>query len=111
MCPRARLLLGDRDAATEDPPTSGFPRPVRSTPASAAAPAEPAPLATPPVRKLAKDLGIDLAAVTATRQDGVISRADVENAVAAKGSAPKSGRGQAYDPATREHRIPVKGIR
>jgi pyruvate dehydrogenase E2 component (dihydrolipoamide acetyltransferase) len=49
--------------------------------------------------------------LTATRQDGVISRADVENAVAAKGSAPKSGRGQAYDPATREHRIPVKGIR
>jgi len=84
---------------------------VEPAPASAAASAEPAPLATPPVRKLAKDLGIDLAAVTATRQDGVISRADVENAVAAKGSAPKSGPGQAYDPATREHRIPVKGIR
>ncbi len=99
--------------------TAATSRRKRRQPASA--PAEPvppqapplaqAPLATPPVRKLAKDLGIDLAAVTATRQDGVISRADVENAVAAKGSAPKSGPGEAYDPATREHRIPVKGIR
>jgi pyruvate dehydrogenase E2 component (dihydrolipoamide acetyltransferase) len=88
-----------------------------------------APLATPPVRKLAKDLGIDLRTVTATRPDGVISRADVESAHAgtsalagvvtagatgapadAGGSAP--GRtAVAYDPATRETRVPVKGVR
>ena len=84
---------------------------VDPAPASAAVPADHAPLATPPVRKLAKDLGVDLAAVSATRQDGVISRADVENAVAAKGSTASSGSGPAYDPATREHRVPVKGIR
>ena len=69
----------------------------------------PAPLAAPPVRKLAKDLGVDLAALQATRPDGVISRADVENAAAATGSAAAAKR--AYDPSTREHRIPVKGIR
>lgn len=84
---------------------------VDPAPVPTAAPADHAPLATPPVRKLAKDLGIDLAAVTATRQDGVISRADVENAVAARGSVARSGQGPAYDPATREHRVPVKGIR
>ena len=84
---------------------------VDHAPASAAVPADHAPLATPPVRKLAKDLGVDLAAVSATRQDGVISRADVENAVAAKGSTASPGSGPAYDPATREHRVPVKGIR
>ncbi|MGW2836965.1 dihydrolipoamide acetyltransferase family protein [Streptomyces sp. NPDC001493] len=38
------------------------------------------PLAKPPVRKLAKDLGIDLAAVTPTGPDGVITRDDVHAA-------------------------------
>ena len=74
-----------------------------------------APLATPPVRKLAKELGIDLTAVTATRPDGVISRSDVENASAAghpaehvaTSGAPPAG----YDPATRELRVAVKGVR
>ena len=74
-----------------------------------------APLATPPVRKLAKELGIDLTAVTATRPDGVISRSDVENASAAEhpaehvatSGAPPAG----YDPATRELRVAVKGVR
>jgi len=72
-----------------------------------------APLATPPVRKLAKELGIDLAQVTATRPDGVISRSDIENASAAKHpdqAAPAVLAGS-YDPATRELRVPVKGIR
>ena len=35
------------------------------------------PLAKPPVRKLAKDLGVDLAAVTPTGEGGVVTRADV----------------------------------
>nr|MDQ3358148.1 2-oxo acid dehydrogenase subunit E2 [Actinomycetota bacterium] len=38
----------------------------------------PRPLAKPPVRKYAKDLGVDLSAVTPTREDGVITRADVD---------------------------------
>jgi 2-oxoisovalerate dehydrogenase E2 component (dihydrolipoyl transacylase) len=37
------------------------------------------PLAKPPVRKLAKDLGVDLAAVTGTGPQGTITRADVES--------------------------------
>jgi len=40
------------------------------------------PLAKPPVRKLAKDLGVDLATVTPSGPDGVITREDVHAAVA-----------------------------
>ncbi|HEY9331100.1 MAG TPA: biotin/lipoyl-containing protein, partial [Streptomyces sp.] len=45
-----------------------------------AAVAEARPLAKPPVRKLAKDLGIDLATVTPTGDGGVITREDVHAA-------------------------------
>ncbi|TWV45051.1 2-oxo acid dehydrogenase subunit E2, partial [Streptomyces misionensis] len=38
------------------------------------------PLAKPPVRKLAKDLGVDLATVTPSGPDGVITREDVHAA-------------------------------
>ena len=51
--------------------------------------------AKPPVRKLAKDLGVDLAAVRATGPDGVVTREDVEQAVS-------SGR--------EERREPVRGV-
>ncbi len=69
-----------------------------------------APLAAPPVRKLAKDLGIELGTVRSGRADGVISRSDVENAVAAKttGAAAATSVGTS---GPRERRIPVKGVR
>jgi 2-oxoisovalerate dehydrogenase E2 component (dihydrolipoyl transacylase) len=67
-------------------------------------------LAKPPVRKLAKSLGVDLADVPATGPAGTISRADVEGAAnglpvqaAATGSAVAVGR--------RETRIPIRGVR
>lgn len=66
-------------------------------------------LAKPPVRKLAKDLGIDLSQVTATGPSGIITRADVEAYAtqASSGVAPQiSGSGGAQDT-----RIPVKGVR
>ncbi|TQM35904.1 dihydrolipoamide acetyltransferase family protein [Pseudonocardia cypriaca] len=47
-----------------------------------------APLAKPPVRKLAKDLGVDLRSVSGSGEGGVITRADVEAAVAPAPSAP-----------------------
>ncbi|MFJ9702218.1 dihydrolipoamide acetyltransferase family protein [Streptomyces fradiae] len=53
---------------------------------NAPAPAAPAPqarpLAKPPVRKLAKDLGVDLATVTPSGPDGIITRDDVHQAAA-----------------------------
>ncbi|WP_369272230.1 dihydrolipoamide acetyltransferase family protein [Streptomyces sp. R11] len=83
------------------------------------------PLAKPPVRKLAKDLGVDLATVTPTGPDGIITREDVHAAVApaapaaepvpqaapaAAPVAPAPVAAATYDTA-RETRIPVKGVR
>jgi pyruvate dehydrogenase E2 component (dihydrolipoamide acetyltransferase) len=62
-------------------------------------------LAKPPVRKLAKTLGIDLSALTPTGPHGTISRADVESAAQAP-ERPSPAR-----PAGRETRIPIKGVR
>ncbi|MGQ4486492.1 dihydrolipoamide acetyltransferase family protein [Streptomyces sp. SAS_281] len=77
------------------------------------------PLAKPPVRKLAKDLGIDLATVTPTGADGVITREDVHAAATpAEPVAPSAPSVEPVVPAAepvpagaRETRIPVKGVR
>ncbi|MBT2424986.1 2-oxo acid dehydrogenase subunit E2 [Streptomyces sp. ISL-112] len=80
------------------------------------------PLAKPPVRKLAKDLGIDLATVVPTGKDGIITREDV-HAAAAPVVAPEAPVPSASAPVTaeapaaavpasaRETRIPIKGVR
>jgi pyruvate dehydrogenase E2 component (dihydrolipoamide acetyltransferase) len=62
-------------------------------------------LAKPPVRKLAKTLGVDLGSVPATGPHGTISRADVEHA--AEAAAP----GPVRRPGARESRVPIKGVR
>lgn len=81
------------------------------------------PLAKPPVRKLAKDLGIDLATVTPTGVGGVITREDVHAAATPETpavpsvpepsvEAPAPVQAVAPVPAgARETRIPVKGVR
>ncbi|MFP1625927.1 dihydrolipoamide acetyltransferase family protein [Streptomyces sp. 5K101] len=82
-----------------------------------AAPARPRPLAKPPVRKLAKDLGIDLETVTPTGPDGIITREDVHAAAApAPVAAPEPVAPGAPAPVSvpagaRETRIPIKGVR
>lgn len=72
-------------------------------------------LAKPPVRKLAKDLGVDLQSVIATGEGGIVTRADVEEASAPAplpeehGSLrpqPLEGQGTGG-----ETRIPIKGVR
>ena len=70
------------------------------------------PKATPPVRKLAKDLGLDLASITPTGADGVRTRDDVLKASAASGITGASE----TDIETARHdggelRIPIKGVR
>ncbi|TQS28146.1 dihydrolipoamide acetyltransferase family protein [Microbispora sp. KK1-11] len=65
-------------------------------------------LAKPPVRKLAKDLGVDLTTLTGTGPQGSITRADVEAAVAAPAPVPAAARREA---GAREERIPVRGVR
>ncbi|MFF4216780.1 dihydrolipoamide acetyltransferase family protein [Streptomyces nondiastaticus] len=97
-----------------------------AAPAEQAAPAAQAqaasvgarPLAKPPVRKLAKDLGVDLASVVPSGADGIVTREDVHAAASAAtapvaeepvavAGAPAAG----ADLAARETRIPVKGVR
>ncbi|MGQ0838419.1 dihydrolipoamide acetyltransferase family protein [Actinokineospora sp.] len=69
------------------------------------------PLAKPPVRKLAKDLGVDLRSLAVA--GGVITRADVERAAAVPAShhqdiaVPVA----AAAPGARERRVPIKGVR
>ncbi|NHD16279.1 MULTISPECIES: dihydrolipoamide acetyltransferase family protein [unclassified Actinopolyspora] len=66
------------------------------------------PPAKPPVRKLAKDRGVDLRSLTGSGSEGVITREDVERAAAgAESPAPAP----AADSGAREHRVPVKGVR
>jgi len=76
-------------------------------------------LAKPPVRKFAKDLGVDLSQVTGSGEGGIVSRADVE-AYAAGGSAAASVNGAGSSTyvapvfsaaGEREMRIPIKGVR
>jgi 2-oxoisovalerate dehydrogenase E2 component (dihydrolipoyl transacylase) len=73
-------------------------------------------LAKPPVRKLARDLGVDLTAIVGTGPGGTITRADIEGAAAGvtvteTATAPSLTPAPAFDPATREQRIPIKGVR
>ena len=71
-------------------------------------------LAKPPVRKLAKDLGVDLSTVVPSGEGGVVTRSDVE---AAAGGAPQPvgerhrQRRTARSRASGRRRVPVKGVR
>ncbi|MEO8105677.1 MAG: dihydrolipoamide acetyltransferase family protein [Actinomycetes bacterium] len=62
----------------------------------------------PPVRRLAKQLGIDLATVRPTGVDGTVTRGDVE-AVASLQLADVSPR-SSDRPAASDHRDPVRGV-
>ncbi|MCW2793369.1 MAG: pdhC 1, partial [Nocardioides sp.] len=84
-------------------------------PARATSPSEARALAKPPVRKLAKDLGVDLGSCTASGPNGTVTRADVE---AAAGGARSVVEEVAQRPSrnpvqqgTRETREPIKGVR
>jgi pyruvate dehydrogenase E2 component (dihydrolipoamide acetyltransferase) len=83
------------------------------------------PLAKPPVRKLAKELGIDLATVVPTGPNGVVTREDIRAAAAPPARLPSTEgpaeaaeateAAQAAEPVPhgreREVRVPVKGVR
>jgi 2-oxoisovalerate dehydrogenase E2 component (dihydrolipoyl transacylase) len=70
-------------------------------------------LAKPPVRKLAKDLGIDLATVTATGPGGIITRADVESHAASSAQPVAVAAVVEAAPVVSgvgDTRIPIKGV-
>ncbi|MGZ8745335.1 MAG: dihydrolipoamide acetyltransferase family protein, partial [Nocardioides sp.] len=84
--------------------------PEEAVPATSArnlAPVEERVLAKPPVRKLAKDLGVDLAGVTPTGPNGTVSREDVEGSASASPAAVSTG----STSGGRETREPIKGVR
>jgi len=83
--------------------------PEESVPSTSARVSEPGDLrvlAKPPVRKLAKDLGVDLSTVTGTGPHGSITRADLEGA----GSGHPHPK-HAAPVGDRETREPIKGVR
>jgi pyruvate dehydrogenase E2 component (dihydrolipoamide acetyltransferase) len=116
-----------RKAAAPDQATTV---PVQAAPAPVpVAPVTPAPapaangraagpvLAKPPVRKLAKDLGVDLATLTGSGPLGSITREDVQQAANGTPAAAEpltvvaSATAAASFGADREQRIPIKGVR
>ncbi|MGS2614019.1 dihydrolipoamide acetyltransferase family protein [Micromonospora sp. LZ34] len=140
---RTAVLVGygPRTTAAKRRPRKGD-VPAQAQPATAAAapvqPAPPAPveatppagrnghpgaapgglvLAKPPVRKLAKDLGVDLATLTGSGPLGSITREDVQRAAADATAAAepvaatRPASAAASFGADREQRIPVKGVR
>ncbi|HEX6677188.1 MAG TPA: dihydrolipoamide acetyltransferase family protein [Actinomycetes bacterium] len=78
----------------------------------AAIPPAARPLATPPVRKYAKDHGVDLTLVGGTGKDGRITREDVDRALepAAQPAAEPAAAPAAARERT-EERVPVRGTR
>ena len=127
---RARRTAAGRPETSEVPTAPEVPVEPPEIPAEPAVPAaraqskptldKPAPskstLAKPPVRKLAKDLGISLAELAGSGPDGSITRDDVQRA-AATGTevrSAESGNGSrtaTLATAAGEERIPVRGVR
>ena len=100
----SRRTRGRVDAPASPSAAAGAPR-LSSVPATDSGPV----IAKPPIRKLAKDLDVDLAAVTATGLAGEITRDDVIRH-AQQASVFRNIQTPAW-PNEREDRIPVKGVR
>jgi 2-oxoisovalerate dehydrogenase E2 component (dihydrolipoyl transacylase) len=110
----ASVSLQSAFERTATPPVEPMAVPVVPDSPAALAELPPAtyyvPKAKPPVRKLARDLGVDLHALTGSGSEGVITRDDVQRAATAPEPVAVSTV-EGYDPATRERRIPIKGVR
>ncbi|CAN3981924.1 dihydrolipoamide acetyltransferase family protein [Kitasatospora purpeofusca] len=119
---RRTTVTATAAAAVPAPAPVAVPAPV---PVAAVEVSGDRPLAKPPVRKLAKDLGIDLRVVTPTGPDGVITREDLHaHAAAAAAPAQAPVEAPAAEPAVAapvstaavlpgagDVRVPIKGVR
>ena len=100
-------------AAAAVPPAAAAPVPTAAPVALPAASSEATaerPRSTPPVRKLARDLGIDLAGIRGTGENGRITRHDIlepEAAHAVQTAPPPQGAPEQLG----DTRIPIKGVR
>ena len=103
------MVPGAAPVAVTGPPTA--PAPATATPVNLGPTATAVrdkngggrALAKPPVRKLARDLGVDLSQLSGTGPAGSITRDDIQQAAAQP--APATGA------VPREERVPVRGVR
>ena len=116
--PPAVAAAAERPETAEVPTASEVPAEPPEVPAEPEVPAAAArALAKPPVRKLAKDLGISLAELTGSGPDGSITRDDVQRAAEAGTPARSGYSGNGSRTVTEgaaaggEERIPVRGVR
>jgi pyruvate dehydrogenase E2 component (dihydrolipoamide acetyltransferase) len=102
-----KTAVAKRRPRASGPDVVAKPDVVPQKPATIAAPRDNgAVLAKPPVRKLARDLGVDLAGIEGTGPGGSITRDDVVGSHATEPATTAPRR-----PTGREERIPVKGVR
>lgn len=114
----ARASAVSASAATASVTTADAAPAPAARPAAAAAAAPSAPggaaggpvaVISPLVRRLAREHGVDLAAVRGSGPDGLILRADVDRAIAAR-RTPAPDTGPDARAAGGERRVPLKGI-
>jgi 2-oxoisovalerate dehydrogenase E2 component (dihydrolipoyl transacylase) len=79
--------------------------------ATEAEPAEARALAKPPVRKLAKDLGVDITTLTGSGPSGSVTREDVQSAVGSGAETQAAPSPRTPTSGERERREPIKGVR
>jgi pyruvate dehydrogenase E2 component (dihydrolipoamide acetyltransferase) len=106
---------GEPPAGGGQPVAAEQPAAEQAATGQAAASGQPARgtvLAKPPVRKLARDLGIDLGELTGTGPSGSISRDDVQAAAAGlPAGGPTAPDQMRAVREIREERIPIRGVR
>ncbi len=111
---RPRLGTSTATASAATPPAPAVAPAAPPAPAAPSAPAAPAApsrvLAKPPVRKLAKDLGIDLLSLVGSGPLGSVTRSDVLSASAVVLPSLPAVATPAVN-GSREQRIPIKGVR
>lgn len=98
-----------QDAGSSGAGSAGRGAAVSGATRTDADPSRVAVLAKPPVRKLAKDLGVDLATLSGTGPQGSITRDDVHAAVGT--GVAEVVRQTPAEAVREEERIPVKGVR
>jgi pyruvate dehydrogenase E2 component (dihydrolipoamide acetyltransferase) len=104
--------------AAPAPSATPLPGNARAGEATAAPPhGRAAGLAKPPVRRLARDLGIDLSQLTGTGPRGSITRDDIQHAAGGRATSRSAAEifpalpAQGQADAQREERVPVRGVR
>jgi 2-oxoisovalerate dehydrogenase E2 component (dihydrolipoyl transacylase) len=104
---RRRRIVPAEPAGTSEPAVNGH-QPAPTAIEAAPEVTRDRPKATPPVRKYARDRGVDLSLLTGTGRDGRITRSDVDAALAPEPAVTPAA------PAARERgeqRTPVRGTR